>query len=103
MYRTNCSLFWHEKQHISVDAFIDYGLIGSNFRCELSGGLSSSLHDITSLSASIKHHHNATRVDSSVRVAVRFSFNYFLDNSAFILKHAESLILFVNCSIILDK
>lgn len=71
MYQANCSLFWHEKQHISVDVFMDYATTGSAFTCEFSGGLSSTLHDINSLSVSIKHHHNATKVESAVRVTVR--------------------------------
>lgn len=70
MYRANCSLFWHEKQHISLEVFTDYASIGPTFTCELSGGLSSTLHNIASLSASIKHRHNATRVDTSVKVMV---------------------------------
>lgn len=44
--------------------------MGPTFTFELSGGLSSTLHDITSLSASIKHRHNTTRVDTSVNVMV---------------------------------
>lgn len=70
MYRANCSLFWHENQHISLDVFTDYNWIGPTFTCEFSGGLSSTLHDIASLSASIKHQHNATKVESSVKIMV---------------------------------
>lgn len=70
MYRANCSLFWHENQHISLEVFSDYATIGTTFTCEFSGGLSSTLHDIASLSASIKHRHNSTKVDTSVKIMV---------------------------------
>lgn len=71
MYLANSSIVWHENQHISLEVFTDYAAVGPTFTYELSGALMSTLHDIASLSASIKHRHNATKVDTSVRIMVR--------------------------------
>lgn len=71
MYRANASLCWHDNQQVSVDVFSDYATNGSTFTCEVSGALVSTVHDIASLSGSVKHRHNATKWETNIRVMVR--------------------------------
>lgn len=70
MYRANGSLCWHDNQQVSFDLSADYNTIGSTFMCEFSGSVVSTVHDIASLSVSVKHRHNATKVDSNLKITV---------------------------------
>lgn len=71
MYSVNGSLHWQRDQHVSLELFADHTSDAEAFTCEFSGALRSTVHDIPSLSATLKHKHNATKTDSSVRMTVR--------------------------------
>lgn len=65
-YRLNGSMHWQQNQHISIDLFADYFAKDSVLRCEFTGSLDSTVRDISSLSASVKHSQNTTKVDSEL-------------------------------------
>lgn len=73
MYRANGSMYWQHDQHVSIDLFGDYAATASTLKCEFTGALDSTVRDIPSLSASVKHSHNSTKVDSEVHMMVRIS------------------------------
>lgn len=70
MYRINGSVHWQHDQHVSIDLYEDYEVTSAYFKCEASCHISSTVQDIPSISAQLKHNHNETQVDSNLHIMV---------------------------------
>lgn len=70
MYRVNGSLYWQDNQHVAIDLFEDYEVLATNLKCEVRAHISSTVKDIPSLTASLKHNHNTSQINSNLNVTV---------------------------------
>ncbi|XP_045482614.1 uncharacterized protein LOC123686485 [Harmonia axyridis] len=68
MYSLNGSIKWEKKQHIIVDLFGNYTINDDVIDCEFRSILSSTLKNIPSLSATLAHAQNDTKVDTLLRL-----------------------------------
>ncbi|KRT82860.1 hypothetical protein AMK59_3749 [Oryctes borbonicus] len=68
MHRINGSVHWQHDQHVAVDLFEDYEVMATHFRCELKSHIASTIKDIPSISASLKHSHNFSQIDSNLHI-----------------------------------
>lgn len=70
MYQVNGSLSWRDKDHISIDLFGDYKNTVDTFSCEYKSVLTSTVEEVPSLSASLKHDYNISKLVTDFHVMV---------------------------------
>lgn len=70
MYRVNGSVHWQHDQHVAIDLYEDYEALSPNFQCEARTTISSTIKDIPSISASLKHSHNISQIDTNLHIMV---------------------------------
>lgn len=70
LYSLNGTIEWERNQHISLDLFGNYSIDDDTLDCTYRSSLSSTLKNIPSLSASLDHLQNDTKIDTILRLQV---------------------------------
>ena len=70
MYRLNSSVCWQHNQQVSFDVFTDYTSTALDNKIQFEGMLFSTLEDVPTLNATIRHIYNYTKVYTYIHIMV---------------------------------
>lgn len=70
--RINGSVYWQKDKHVSFDVFGDYNYTDARFKCDFKTSVQSTIKDISSITATFQHFHDADHMDTDLFLTVRY-------------------------------